>query len=334
VRSCRRNLDTTDVTALVSAATAAPSLHNAQPWRFRYHSGSRTFELWADLDRAMPRTDPDHCGLHLGCAAALFNLRVVAAHRGRHADARLLPDPADADLLATVRIVDTGSLDRELAPLFPAIACRHTGRDPFEDKAVPAAVENALCEAARREGAHLVFPGSWHVEALLEHVRDVEGRDGLDPERLEDLRRWTRIRGEEGEDADTAVDGVPDHAFGPRKRGGRAPVRDFAGRRPVPGRPSAVFESAPHLALLGTVHDHPEDWLRAGQAMERILLRATLDGLATSLTSHALERHDLRELAGDPGSALGFVPMVLRLGYGPLGPVTPRRPLEQILEIR
>lgn len=78
----------------------------------------------------------------------------------------------------------------------------------------------------------------------------------------------------------------------------------FAGRRATPGRESATFEHMPQLALLGTSGDRPEDWLRAGQAMERVLLEATLHGLATSLTSHALEWKDLRELARDPRSGM------------------------------
>jgi hypothetical protein len=320
-------LDTMNVTALVTAATAAPSLHNAQPWRFRHHSADRTLELRADLERAIPHTDPDNRALHLGCGAALLNLRVAAAHSGLYAGVRLLPEPADRELLALVRLTDSDPSDSELARLFPAIARRHTSRDPFQDKPVPAAVQDALCDAARREGAELLFPGQWHAESLLEHVRDVEGRDSLHPERQEDVRRWTRI-GVEG-----AADGIPDSAFGPRKEGGRAPVRDFAGRRAVPGRPAAVFETTPHLALLGTSHDHADDWLRAGQALERVLLLATLDGLATSLTSHALEQADLRELARDPRSAMGFVHMVLRLGYGPAGTGTPRRPVQEVLEI-
>ncbi len=36
------------VTALVHDAAAAPSMHNAQPWRFRYFQGSRTFHVRAD----------------------------------------------------------------------------------------------------------------------------------------------------------------------------------------------------------------------------------------------------------------------------------------------
>ncbi|MFE9095924.1 Acg family FMN-binding oxidoreductase [Streptomyces sp. NPDC007264] len=323
-------LDTTTVTDLVAAATAAPSMHNAQPWRFRFSTRTRTFELRPDLERAMPHTDPDHRALHLGCAAALFNLRVAAAHHGWGTDTRLLPDPDDTQLLATVTLTDTEDPDPELARLFPAVHRRHTSRHPFEDRPVPAAVEEALCEAARQEGTQLVFPEPWHVQSLLEWVEDVEGRDTLDPERFEDIRRWSRL-GEQ--DAGTAVDGIPDYAFGPRKLHGRAPVRDFAGRRPVPDRPTATFEATPHLAILGTTYDRLPDWLRAGQAMERVLLLATLNGLATSLTSHALEWKDLRELARDPRSAMGFVQMVVRIGYGPPGETTPRRPVQDVLDV-
>jgi hypothetical protein len=323
-------LDITTVTDLVTAATAAPSLHNAQPWHWRHRTATGTFELRPDLSRAMPRTDPDHRGLHLGCGAAVCNLRVAAAHAGLRTETRILPSPTDPMLLATVTVTETGTADPELARLHPAIARRHTSRHPFEDRAVPGVIAYALADAARREGAQLVFPDPWHVEALLDHIHDVESRDSRDPERYEDIRQWTRIG--EGSTA-SAADGIPDHAFGPSRAGGRAPVRDFSGRRDVPGRPSAVFETAPNLALLGTGQDHPADWLRAGQAMERVLLLATLRGLATSLTSHSLERHDLRELARDPESSMGYVQMVLRLGYGPSGTATPRRPVAEVLEI-
>jgi hypothetical protein len=108
-----------------------------------------------------------------------------------------------------------------------------------------------------------------------------------------------------GPEAYSAVDGVPEYAFGPRKRDGKAPVRDFAGRRPVADRGTTTFEYTPHLALLSTPGDGPADWLRAGQALERVLLEATAADLATSLTSHALETPELRMPVRDPGSGPG-----------------------------
>ncbi|MCX4767980.1 nitroreductase family protein [Streptomyces sp. NBC_01275] len=329
-----RELDTTTVTALVEDASAAPSMHNAQPWRFRFLRGDSTFQVYSDLERAMPQADPTTRGLHLGCAAALFNLRVAAAHAGWAAAAELLPDPADPRLLAVVRLTSPAlpgnDLEMDLTPLYPAIQRRRTSRQPFTDEAIPQAIKDALSAAALLEGARLVFPDAWHVRTLLDLVHDAEGRDAMDAAAYEELRQWTR----DGTGAaETASDGVPEYAFGPRRRSGRAPVRDFAGRRTVPGREAAAFENAPQLAVLGTVRDLPRDWLLAGQAMERVLLQATLDGLATSLTSQALEWPELRWTVRDPQSAMGFIQMVFRLGYGPPVPGTPRRPVHEVLDI-
>lgn len=325
------------VQQLVTDATAAPSMHNAQPWRFRCLRDSGTLELRADPTRAMPASDPAHRALHIGCGAALFNLRVAAAHAGLPPDVRLLPDYADRGLLATVSLSDNppdglpdspaDGTDDGLAQLYPAIHRRHTSRYPFAEQGLSDSQWAALVDAADREGAVLLFPSDWHLELLLDLVQDAEGRD--DPGRREEIARWTRLGPAE---ADIATEGVPEYAFGPHKRDGRAPVRDFAGRRPVADRGTTSFESRPNLVLLGTADDRPADWLRAGQAMERVLLQATLDGLATSLTSHALEWSDLRELVRDPASAVGFVQMVLRIGHGPQGPTTRRRPVREVLE--
>jgi hypothetical protein len=327
-------LGTTTVTALVEDAAAAPSMHNAQPWRFRFLREDGEIQLYSDLRRAMPQADPTTRGLHLGCGAALFNLRVAVAHTGWAASTTLLPDPAEPRLLAVVRLTGPApgekGVEEDLTSLYPAISRRHTSRRPFTDEAVPRAVRDALSAAALAEGARLVFPDAWHVHMLLELVGDAEGRDTDDTAASDELRRWTRMG---REPSDAAGDGVPEYAFGPRRLSGRAPVRDFAGRSLVPGRAAAAFENTPQLALLGTASDRPRDWLLAGQAMERVLLQATLDGLATSLTSQALEWPELRWAVRDPQSAMGFVQMVLRLGYGPAGPATPRRPVEEVLEI-
>lgn len=323
--------DEQTVAKLVAEAATAPSMHNAQPWRFRFLTGEQLMLLYADPERAMPHSDPDNRALHIGCGAALFNLRVAAAHAGLAASTRLLPDPRDPLLLAAVHLADPSAFppDDDLARLHPALRERHTSRHPFADKNVPEDVRGALREAAAMEGAELLFPGLWHAETVLDLVHDAESRDVMDPRANEDLLRWTRL----GPEADSAVDGVPEYAFGPRKRDGRAPVRDFAGRRQVADRGTTAFERTPQLALLSTPGDGPADWLRAGQALERVLLEATLVDLATSLTSHALEDRELRLLARDPASGTGQVQMVLRLGYGPRGPATPRRPVADILEV-
>ncbi|MGV9697798.1 Acg family FMN-binding oxidoreductase [Streptomyces sp. NPDC003470] len=325
----RAELDANTVTRLVADATAAPSMHNAQPWRFRFVADERLLLLHADPERSMPRSDPGNRALHIGCGAALFNLRVSAVHASLVPRTRLLPDPNDPLLLAAVRLADPthAPQQKDLWRLYPAVPQRRTSRHPFSEEDIPEGVRLALEDAAAREEGVLLFPGRWHTDTVLDLVHDAESRDLMHPETNEDLVRWTRL----GSEADTATDGVPEYAFGPRKKDGKAPVRDFSGRRPVADRGSTAFERTPHLALLSTRGDGPADWLRAGQALERVLLEGTLAGLSTSLTSHPLEDRGLRLLARDPGSGVGHVQMVLRLGYGPKGPATPRRPVGDVL---
>ncbi|MGY0065661.1 Acg family FMN-binding oxidoreductase [Streptomyces sp. QTS137] len=319
------------VAALARDAAAAPSMHNVQPWRLRYARGSRTLHLRADPDRVLPHADPDSRALHLGCGAALLNLRVAAAHEGLLPVTRLLPDPADPALLASVRLTGPGSGESDLATLYPAISRRHSSRFPFDETEIPQEVRAALVGAARHEGAMLAFPSSWHLDEVLRLLEEAEARNLADRGSDEDLARWTRIDAPSGE---RTSDGVPGYAFGPRKRGGKAPMRDFAGPRPVAGRGSAEFERTPQLAVLSTVRDDPEDWLGAGQAMERVLLLATLEGLSGSFATQALEWGDLRWPLRDPVSGTGHTQIVLRLGYGPTGPVTPRRPVPDVLDIQ
>ncbi|MFD7070306.1 Acg family FMN-binding oxidoreductase [Streptomyces sp. NPDC059913] len=326
-----RPFDDAMLRELVGDAVAAPSMHNAQPWRFRFRRSSRTLALRAEFGREMPEADPSTRGLHVGCGAALLNLRVSAAHRGLAAVTTPFPRPVDPELLATVRL-DPGRAgdpgDAALAALHPAIRLRRTSRYPFDDRVVPDDVRDLLAGAARREDVSFAFLPPEALEGVLILIRDAEALDLSDPAREAEQRYWTR-----NTDDRVPVDGVPDYAFGPTDASGRALNRDFAGTEPVPGRAHALFEDRPQLALLRTSRDRPADWLRAGQALERVLLTAVTHGLVASFATQPLEWPELRRLLRDPVLGTGHPQMLLRLGYGPTGPPTPRRGVDEVLTI-
>ncbi len=307
------------IAGLLRAATLAPSMHNTQPWRFRILRARQEIELYADPARTLRFSDPHGRAVHIACGAALFNLRLAIMGAGREPVVRLLPDPRQPGLLATIRLAGVHRPSETGRELHAAIATRRTNRRPYSNLPVPPGVLGELTAAARLEGAVLHLPGEEETHRLLGLVADAE-RDLLaDPGYRAELARWA------GGDRDR--DGIPDSALGPHDPSRATPVRDFG----TPATDYAWFEETPQLAVLSTATGTPLGWLRAGQALQRVLLTATVHGIAASPLTQPLETADAW-LVRDPGSASESPQMILRLGYGLPVPATPRRPVAEVLD--
>jgi nitroreductase len=308
--------------ACLEAAVAAPSIHNSQPWRFRVRRDG--VDVLADRDRRLGVVDPRGRELVISVGAAVLNLRVAMLAHGRQPILRVFPAPDEPDLVARITIGRYAHITDTGRTLFRAIARRHTNRRPFADIAVPAEVLDELVAAARAEGAALALADDTSREAILAVVRTAEVRRRGDPRYWAELAEWTVSTGER------RTDGVPPEAFGPWSAAEAVPLRDFGLIQPGHHRYVMPFEHAPTIAVLSTVTDTPEAWVRAGQALERVLLTATARGLATTPMTQPLEIDELRTLLLDP--AKGHVAQaILRVGYGPPCPPTPRRPLAEML---
>lgn len=330
-----------DLRLLAAAGGAAPSLHNSQPWRFRPAPDGRGVEVYADHGRAVPLADASGAALHIAAGAALFNLRVAAVRLGRAAAVRLLPDPADPQLLAvldlsgpagTAEVGGAGPFGRDL---YPAIAERRSSRRPFTDQDVPEEVAAELVAAAGEEGVALVVLGEAGVRRVLAVTAEAEDRIAHDPARQAETRSWLRPDAGKDAAAPAAVDGLPYAVLGPQDHEARVPMREYAGRPPhhEAAQPSERFEALPRLCTLSTPGDGPADWLRAGQALERVWLLATVHGLRLTVWHQPVEWPDLRWRLRDPADGPRHVQLVLRLGYGPAGAATPRRPVEDVLDL-
>ncbi|MER7756793.1 nitroreductase family protein [Kitasatospora sp. NPDC097643] len=319
-------LDAATLEKLVSAAVAAPSIHNSQPWRFRFQPDTSTLEVRADRNRAVPAADPQGRALHISVGAAVLNLRVAARHLGWAPDVRLLPDPAEPDLLATVRLDTPATVSVPgIEKLYEAIWRRHSIRTPFTGEPVPAAVLDELATGARFEDAVLHLPDHEQTARLLHLTAEAERRNATDPAQRTESRSWIRTGA-------VPPYGIPAEALGPQDAAGRLPMRDFAAIRSTEHHAPALFEREPRIAVLTTEHDTPEDWLRAGLALEHVLLAATVHGVRASLLHQAMEWPYLRREARDPHRHPGYVQMLIRLGYGPEGAPTPRLAAGDVLE--
>jgi hypothetical protein len=91
------------------------------------------------------------------------------------------------------------------------------------------------------------------------------------------------------------------------------------------------FETTPTIAVLSTITDHRADWVRAGMALERALLVLTRAGVSASFMNQPVELPDVRWLLRSPLTGLGQAQMVLRIGYGQPVPLTPRRPMTDVV---
>ncbi|MDH6605682.1 hypothetical protein M2164_001317 [Streptomyces sp. SAI-208] len=316
------SLDATTLEACLSAAVAAPSFFNSQPWRYRLDPDTVTLEVRAAPERSLRHADPVGRALHLSVGASVFNLRVAALHFGWSPVVRLLPRPEDPGLLAMVRM--TAPVHRNAgkfrADLYPAVWRRHSSRMPFSDRPVPSAVRAELAEAAHTEGALLTFPEHTGTVRLLRVAAEAEHRSRTDTERGMESRRWLHP------DEDAAADiGLPAAALGPQDAREQIPMRDFTAQRHPERLPAQAFETTPVIALLTTEHDRRTDWLRAGESLEHVLLVATANGLCASLLHQPMEWPDLRLDLNPAPDHTGHAQMLIRLGYGPQGAATPRR---------
>ncbi|BBH69140.1 NAD(P)H nitroreductase [Actinoplanes sp. OR16] len=304
------------LTDCVRLAATAPSLHNSQPWLFRVEPP--VIEVFADPARRLPVVDPDGREHLISVGAAVLTLRLAVRHAGYSVREQLcspvLPGNTDPVLAARVTAGRPRGPDPATEALAAAIPRRHTNRWPFARVAVPADAIEKLRGAAAQEGATLTVAGPVARDAILGLARAADRWLRDRPHYAAEIARWTG--------RDVRHDGVPEWAAGPWDALEVMPVRDFAG---LP-RERLPFEPHPTVLVLATGGDTPLDWLRAGQALQRVLLTATLLGLATTPISQPVEVPAIREkLSRRPAQ------MILRVGYGRTAGRSPRRALNELL---
>jgi len=307
------------LTECVRTATAAPSVHNSQPWFFRV--GESEVDVYADPARRLRVLDPLGRELLMSVGAAVFTLRLAIRQAGYRSDVRLFPEPDQPDLVARVTPTHPAKITPAVEALAAAIAYRHTNRFPFSQARVPVEVIEHLRDAARWEGAVLAVANEVGRDAVLGLARSADRWLRWQPGYRTELARWTGSA--------TRHDGVPPWAAGPADELGTVPIRDFA---ELSGRPrrGEKFEPYPTIVVLATAGDRQPDWVGAGQALQRVLLAATWKGLAATPISQPVEVPAVRRRLLEPGAGLS-VQMVLRIGYGKTSGATPRRRLGEVM---
>jgi hypothetical protein len=285
---------------LLWAVDQAPSILNTKPWKFDMLADDR-IELRPRWDRHLKIIDPRHRELLISCGAALFNLRMAIRVTGHDPVVWLLPDEETTaaavcphcrdhcgvgDLLASVEIIihrpHPVTVDEQR--LYEAIPQRHTIREPFS-RSVPMNVLAELEQAARTEGAHARLLNRKDTKRLLSCAARTDQKLKLNQQYVDELKQWT------GNNAAHGL-GVPANKFGPEPTSRRyPPIRNLSLAWPRTRRDQKKFEH-PQLISLQTESDKPSDWMRAGQALQRILLTATYYRVQASFLTQQYEERD------------------------------------------
>lgn len=309
-------------------AVLAPSGHNTQPWHFLLQEDCVL--VCADRTRALPMVDPHDRELIISCGAALFNLRVALAHFACPYLISTFPYSADPDVLAKVRVHDSGYRDAELAALFAALQRRVTNRNSFSEDEVPLALQREMSGAAESEGAELIcISAGRDRERIAALIAEADRLQFADASFRRELAAWVHPA--------RSGDGMPAYAHGMGELLDKATpvvsavIRTFDVGGGIAAMHERLVQGSPLLACLATSTDDPAGWLSAGQALERTLLVVTHAWFDASYLNQPIEvpslRAGLRQLAGCDG----LPQILLRIGSGQAPRPTPRRPLSDVL---
>ena len=305
-------------------ATLAPSVHNTQPWRLHITGGR--LDVCADPSRRLRVLDPLGRQLLISCGCAVMNARVSVAASGAAAAVQRPPHPMLDDLVASV-IPEEGERDAHLAALDALVELRHTNRRSYAPEPMADADIERLATTATLEDCtlvHITRPD--HRLAVASLSRRADDVEMLNPAYRAELRAWT------GGDPDRR-DGVPDLAI-PHVDGSAAdevPLRDFdthgGGYLPATTRSSKDQT----LVLLCTSGDSPADWVRAGEALQRVLLEITRQGFVASPLTQVIEVAWTRDRLRSELGVVGYPQILLRIGRAAATPTSRRRRLVDVL---
>jgi nitroreductase len=313
-----------DIANIIRYATLAANGHNTQPWRFRVEESA--IEILPDLSRATPVVDPDdhHLFVSLGCAAE--NLLIAATATGR--PGRLATDAGGDRIRYSF---SNGAVRSD--PLLAAIPLRQSTRTVYDGRSPPAADIEALRRSAEIPGVRLVLLTD---RMRIDQVRDliIAGNDAqmTDTAFMTELKRWLRFN---PRSAMASGDGLFSAASGnpvlPEFLGGLA-FDTFVTADTENKKYIGQIDSSAGIAIFLAEREDKAHWIEVGRACQRFALAATAAGLKHAFVNQPVEVAQLRpELAALIGER-GLRPdIVMRFGYGPMLPFSPRRPVSSVV---
>jgi tRNA A37 threonylcarbamoyladenosine dehydratase/nitroreductase len=272
---------------IAGCALLAPSAHNTQPWRLRWHAAERRLECRHDPSHDLPALDFEAAATHVAFGALAENVSLAARAIGLAATIRPLPGEDDPQHVCSIDLAPSGGeAPDDLVDWIPHRATNRR-RDPVQPIAAGDAQSLAAAAASREAELHLVSEPAAIAE-LSEILGACDRITLLNRPLHEDFFsgfRWDRAHVEatrDGLDLDVLELTEPERAglgvlrqwrvmdtIG-RVGGGRA-LEDLA-------RTSVIASAA--IGLMTAPGTGPQSYFQGGRAVQRLWLTATRQRLA------------------------------------------------------
>jgi nitroreductase len=321
-------LDIEVVKKAVLLACRAPSIHNSQPWR--WVSDGPVLQLFADRSRWVHSADRSGREAIVSCGAVLDHLRIAMVAAGWRSSIDRFPNPDDRNHLASIEFIPLDFVTDDQRQRAEAILQRRTDRLPFGRPTYWVSFEPVLRSSIDDNVAMLdvlsdeMRPQLANASQLSEALR----RD--DASYHAEIQWWTSPF--------ALSEGVPPDALASASERQRVDVsRDFPARSYADRRPEVAVDWS-KIVVLSTSENSRIDALRCGEALSTVLLECTMAGMATCTLTHLIELDESRDIVRGLIGERGEPQVLIRVGIAPpmedLPAATPRRPLDDVLEIR
>lgn len=321
----------------LSYAILAPNPHNRQPWWFELVDDDK-IDVYADLNRLLPETDPFSRQITIGFGCMLELLRQAAAEKGYQTIVTPFPDGEpqpnlNGNRMAQVKLVHNNP---ETDPLFTSVLERRSLKEPFNETPVPddalaslvLAANSALSVRAttKPDAVERLVDIAW-LAFMIEYETAATRRESIDL-----MRIGNRAVAKNPDGID--MGGLP---MGLMNMTGIVTHKglDTPGSTPYNTGIDMyrdIIHSARGFVWIVSPGNTRKHQLDAGAAWVRINLAAQAAGLGVHPLSQCLQefpemddahRKIHNELGGDGGT----IQMLGRVGYGKFPKASPRWPL-------
>ena len=300
---------------LIRFGVLAPSSHNTQPWHFQVCNNE--ILLSAELERALPESDRNNRQLFTSLGCALENILIAADYYDLQTSVQYLPQGTEATLAAKITFGGSSfnKAEEKKDHLMTYIQKRTTNRNKYSASMPPEEWLEKIKKAS-------VFDQDTRIDFVQEQAKRNNIADTV-------MKASIKAMGDHGfrkelskyvkSNITKSKVGMP--AFG---MGIPTPISLLAptmiryinmGKLNKKSDEELLKKHTPLFAIISTREDAKENWIKAGQAYQRVALEAERAGLKTAVMAAAIQIDEFyKELQGAFDTP--FRPQVFfRMGY-------------------